>query len=97
MTLCGRSAPGAAADSPRCPSGNSQREAPWPLGTGAHAASARERHGLPPARQHHGHRPRTWLDRYVAGAQDCPLITLDRQLADAAKDLVTVESIEALH
>ena len=38
MTLCGRRAPGgAAADSPRCPPGTSQREAPWPLSTGGHA------------------------------------------------------------
>jgi hypothetical protein len=37
MTLCGRRAPGAAADSPRCPPGNSQREAPWPPARG-HAA-----------------------------------------------------------
>jgi hypothetical protein len=27
---------------------------------------------LLPARQHHGHRPRTWPVRHVAGAQDCP-------------------------
>ena len=39
---------------------------------GPRRAPARERQGLPPARQHHGHRPRTWLDRSVAGAQDCP-------------------------
>ena len=31
-----------------------------------------ERQGLPPARQHHGHRPRTGPGRSLAGAQDCP-------------------------
>jgi hypothetical protein len=40
-----------------------------------HAASARERQGLPPARQHHGHRPRTWLDGYVAGAPGLPTVS----------------------
>ena len=39
-----------------------------------HAARAGPvmRQGLPPARQHHGHRPRTWPVRHVAGAQDRP-------------------------
>jgi len=51
----------AAADSPRCPPGNSQREAPWPLGTGATPRVGLERQGLPPARQHHGTDPgRGW-------------------------------------
>ncbi len=51
-----------AADSPRCPPDNSQREAPWPSGTAGHAARRPgERQGLPLARQHHGHRPgRGW-------------------------------------
>ena len=58
---------------PALPAG--QQPAPGAPATG-HGATPRagpvSGKGLPPARQHHGHRPRTWLDRSVAGAQDCP-------------------------
>jgi hypothetical protein len=69
---------GAAAGSPRCPPGNSQREAPRPPGTGPRRAGPVGGKGLPPARLHHGHRPRTWPDRHVAGAQDPPGKPADR-------------------
>jgi hypothetical protein len=42
-----RARAGAAAGSPRCPPGISQREVPWPPGTGGDAARRPgERHGL---------------------------------------------------
>ena len=49
-----------AAASARCP----RHRTRWP-----HACRPGERKARPQARQHHGHRPRTQLDRAVAGAQ----------------------------
>jgi hypothetical protein len=60
-----------AAGNPGCPPGSSQREAPRPPGTGAATPRAGpvSGQGQSPARQHPEHRPRTQLDRAVAGAQ----------------------------
>jgi hypothetical protein len=52
MTLCGRRAPGAAADSPPLPAGQQPARGALAGGTGPRRASAREGQGLPPARQH---------------------------------------------
>jgi hypothetical protein len=57
---------------PALPAGQQPARGALGAGTGPRRASARERQGLPPTQQHPGHRPRTWLDRYVARAQDCP-------------------------
>ena len=57
---------------PALPAGQQPARGALATGHGGHAAHRPgERQGLPPARQHHGHRPRTWLDRSVAGAQPC--------------------------
>jgi hypothetical protein len=64
--------PGRRQTSPRCPPGNTQREAPGHRARGHAARRPGERHGLPPARQHHGHKPRTWPVRYVSGRPGLP-------------------------
>ena len=59
---------------PARPAGQQPARAALATGHGGPRRARRpgERQGLPPARQHHGHRPRTWPDRSAAGAHDCP-------------------------
>lgn len=57
---------------PALPAGQQPARGALAIGKGPRRASARERQGLAAAPAATRAQTRTWLDRYVAGAQDCP-------------------------